>query len=353
VLLESAGEVEHMLMVQYLYAAMTLKSAGAPGLTAAQKQAVAAWRVILTDVAIEEMGHLMAVQNLTLLVRGLPNFDREEFPPRSDLYPFELHLEPLSFASLAKYVLAEAPLRDDDLLDDYRAAAGATEVRHVGVIYGLLDLLFRRPDEVPEAGAADEWDAFVAQLAEATGARLDPGAWHLPLDACDPDSGDRQAAPDDFPSSAEHFFFSVVRAPQEARLLLREIGLQGEAPVEQGGRRSHYQQFRTIAEGGTGLLAFPRDGSWEPALDVGIDPKLPDFAGPAVDLAVACDRSYHQILFELTRYLDAPVDSRGAHADAALGHMSALKLTARALLQVPQRPDSSKRASPLFSPPDP
>ena len=56
------------------------------------------------------MGHLVTVQNLLQALGLPPNFEREDFPPRKDLYPFALHLEPLRQHSLAKYVVAEAPL---------------------------------------------------------------------------------------------------------------------------------------------------------------------------------------------------------------------------------------------------
>ncbi|MEJ7743434.1 MAG: ferritin-like domain-containing protein, partial [Nocardioidaceae bacterium] len=112
ILLESAAEVEHALMVQYLYAAYSLKS-GDEVTDPAQQAALDetspdSWPQVLLGIAREEMGHLMTVQNLLLL--GLaPNLEREDFPPQKDLYPFALHLEPLSQRSLAKYVVAEAP----------------------------------------------------------------------------------------------------------------------------------------------------------------------------------------------------------------------------------------------------
>jgi len=38
----------------------------------------------------------MTVQNLLLALGLRPNLEREDFPPRKDLYPFALHLEPLT-----------------------------------------------------------------------------------------------------------------------------------------------------------------------------------------------------------------------------------------------------------------
>src|SRR5215203_6007635 len=67
-LLHTAAEIEQALMVQYLYAAYSLKKpeqipAGDP-LRTEHQQAVARWRATLLSIAKEEMGHLMTVQNL-------------------------------------------------------------------------------------------------------------------------------------------------------------------------------------------------------------------------------------------------------------------------------------------------
>jgi hypothetical protein len=142
VLLESAAEVEHALMVQYLYAAYSLKSSDEvqdPAQQAAlDETSPDSWPHLLLGIAREEMGHLMTVQNLLLLLGLPPNLEREDFPPRKDLYPFSLHLEPLSQRSLAKYVVAEAPGNAggiDDIVELARESAGAM-INRVGVLYG-------------------------------------------------------------------------------------------------------------------------------------------------------------------------------------------------------------------------
>jgi Ferritin-like len=74
ILLESAAEIEHALMVQYLYAAYSLKNKEEVT-DAAQKKVLnegsaTSWPNILLGIAREEMGHLLTVQNL-LLAMGL------------------------------------------------------------------------------------------------------------------------------------------------------------------------------------------------------------------------------------------------------------------------------------------
>ena len=62
--LYEAAELEHNLMCTYLYAAFSLKDAG-EGLTADEAAATARWRRTILQVAIEEIGHLCAVWNIT------------------------------------------------------------------------------------------------------------------------------------------------------------------------------------------------------------------------------------------------------------------------------------------------
>ena len=63
--LYEAAELEHNLMCTYLYAAFSLKDGEGEGLGAAEAAAVRRWRQVLQGVAIEEMGHLAAVWNIT------------------------------------------------------------------------------------------------------------------------------------------------------------------------------------------------------------------------------------------------------------------------------------------------
>ena len=77
--LYEAAELEHNLMCTYLYAAFSLKSEG-EGLSPVEAEAVGRWRRSIIDVAIEEMGHLSAVWNITAALGGQPRFGRGNFP---------------------------------------------------------------------------------------------------------------------------------------------------------------------------------------------------------------------------------------------------------------------------------
>lgn len=108
-LLHEASEVEHSLMLQYLYGAFSLKPA---------YRSIAGYgnpnAGDLLGVAIQEMQHLAAVNRLLVALGAAPYLVREDFPYEPEVYPFQFHLEPLSVRSLAKYVYCEAPIAATD-----------------------------------------------------------------------------------------------------------------------------------------------------------------------------------------------------------------------------------------------
>src|SRR4051795_7201007 len=100
-LLQLAAEIEHALLVQYLYAAFSVdpSASGVPATAFAD----------IFDTAKEEMGHLLTVQNVLIALGAAPSLYREDMPADTSFYPFPFMLEPASRSSLAKYVLAEMP----------------------------------------------------------------------------------------------------------------------------------------------------------------------------------------------------------------------------------------------------
>lgn len=152
--LSAAAEIEHALMVQYLFAAYTLDPEGAGD----QLVRVQRLQRTLLQIAREEMGHLITVQNILLALGGPLNFNRDHAPHTSDFHPFRFKLERASLASLAKYVVAESPdlaPSDIDMLSDERKTLlsetivpqakqnnDGQDVRHVGPIFArLIDIV--------------------------------------------------------------------------------------------------------------------------------------------------------------------------------------------------------------------
>lgn len=155
-LLTAAAEIEHALMVQYLFAAYSLRL-DAPSLSDAERTELRDVQRTLIGIAREEMAHLLTIQNLLHLVGGPLNFNREQAPYASEIYPFRFKLEAVSLDSLAKYVFAESPLEwPVEIGASERAEIGLraqrsndnVPVRHVGRIFASLQTLF-------EAGLAD------------------------------------------------------------------------------------------------------------------------------------------------------------------------------------------------------
>jgi hypothetical protein len=174
-LLQIAADIEHALLVQYLYAAYSLeKGLAVPGNTAGLT--TTAWRKTIVTIATEEMGHLLSVQNLLRAIGGPLNIEREHFPFRSQLYPFPILLEPFTKNSLAKYVAAEMPVTVDpqvlppdkkqEIWDRAMQDAGGMAVNQVGVLYEKIITVFKglsdsdfRPDAVVWQADVGNWRA--------------------------------------------------------------------------------------------------------------------------------------------------------------------------------------------------
>ena len=130
-LVREATEIEHALLVQYLYASFSVKS---------RYQAVIGTgggdSISLVGVAVQEMHHLGRVNELLTDLHAAPNLARQDFPYEPDIYPFELSLEPLSRRSCAKYVYAEA---DATVLDpDNPDNADAASQKYIAAVLGAL-----------------------------------------------------------------------------------------------------------------------------------------------------------------------------------------------------------------------
>ncbi|GFZ97119.1 ferritin-like domain-containing protein [Dyella caseinilytica] len=109
--LYEAAELEHCLMCTYLYAAFSLKSSIDEGLTSTQLDAVTRWRQSILQVATEEMGHLMAVWNITVALGGAPRVGRSNFPLDPGYLPagVVVKLAPFNMATLQHFVYLERP----------------------------------------------------------------------------------------------------------------------------------------------------------------------------------------------------------------------------------------------------
>jgi|SRR5579862_1105422 len=244
-LLHIASEIEHALMVQYLYAAYSL---GGAGITGVSHEKARAWREVILGIAKEEMGHLLTVQNILRLIGGPLHLEREDYPFRSEFYSFRFKLEPLTKDSLAKYVVAESPeqwARSAQARQIVRRAQKADNERpvlRVGLLYDRLIKLFQDrkalPDEVflrttePYQASWEEWGRGYGD-------------------------GERGNLGENAPEKTPNVLIMRVRDRASTVQALKRIARQGEAPDpaaslrSQAVARSHFARFLSIYE------AFP------------------------------------------------------------------------------------------------
>jgi hypothetical protein len=110
-MLSEASELEHMLMLEYLFAAFSLKTGADEGLTEEQLGAVRRWERMISEVAAQEMLHLASASNLLTAIGSAPHFSRPNFPQPAKYYPpgIQLALIPFSEQALGNFVFYERP----------------------------------------------------------------------------------------------------------------------------------------------------------------------------------------------------------------------------------------------------
>lgn len=109
--LSKAAALEHLVMLQYLYTAFSMKDREDDGLAPDQLQAVRRWRHVLLEIAGQEMLHLALVQNLLTSVGAAPVLGRPNFPLPSHAYPagIQMALLPFGETSLRHFAYLERP----------------------------------------------------------------------------------------------------------------------------------------------------------------------------------------------------------------------------------------------------
>jgi Ferritin-like len=131
--LGKAAELEHLIMLQYLFAAFSLKQRVDEGLTPEALAAVQRWRKTLLAIAEQEMLHLALAQNLLTAVGGAPRLARPNFPMPAYSYPAGVRIELLPFgeAALRHFAFLERPegMAIDDA-EGFAAIAQAVPLAH-------------------------------------------------------------------------------------------------------------------------------------------------------------------------------------------------------------------------------
>lgn len=230
-LLHIASQIEHSLMVEYLFGAYTL---GGPQVDPKYTETIERWQEVILGIAKEEMGHLITVQNVLRCISAPVTFERQELPYNPEFYPFFFSLERLTLDSLAKYVWAEMPADWDDPLKkeiEKRAqqANKGAPTKHVGPLYTLMIDTIGDPSIVPEASFRADSVAYQASWEE-----WGRGYSH----------GNRGNFHGGSPPGTPELIIHTIKDRAQAVIALQDIADQGERSYE--GETSHFARFLSI-----------------------------------------------------------------------------------------------------------
>ncbi len=350
-LLQIAAEIEHSLLIQYLFAAYSL---GGPQVPHGHRDQVIRWQTILLGIAREEMGHLITVQNLLKLIGGALNLERNDFPWDLPFSPFPFALEPLSKELLARYICIESPKVWPDKWAPQQKAiekigfpSGDAGFNRVGQIYDDLKALLGDKTLIPEALFQADTLSYQASFDEygrgyAAGARgaVSPGA------------------------ETPNVLIFTAYSRTTALDALSAVAEQGEAAdtVSQQKDLSHFERFMLIFQ-----EFSAKTGSWVPCRPIISNPRavgtpaaVPNTTyienGPARHWAELLNLRYRMLLTYLAHSFRisgtmGPAEGmpRGAVLNRAFGEMYNLRAIANILITLPAG-DASKpaRAAPSF-----
>ncbi|PFH10275.1 ferritin-like protein [Collimonas sp. PA-H2] len=229
-LLSIDAEIEHCLMVQYLYAAYSL---GGPQVPPVFRDTVRNWQEVILGIAKEEMGHLISVQNVLRLIGAPLHFEREDYPWDVPFYPFPFMLQPLTLDSLAKYVYTEAAVgwNGGALGDEIRArvATQTSNPHQVAELFDTLIPLVEDPLYLPDY--VFQPDTFSCQANFAEWGRGYQG-------------GNRGNSEGRSVGKTPDVLVVPVTCRDDAVNALKAIAKQGEAP--HGSEPSHFVRFLRV-----------------------------------------------------------------------------------------------------------
>jgi CDGSH-type Zn-finger protein/uncharacterized Fe-S cluster protein YjdI len=329
--LYEAAELEHNLMCTYIYAAASLRDGENEGLSAAEAAAVKRWRGVLLAVAVEEMGHLAAVWNITSALGASPRIGRTNFPLDPGYLPagITVKLAPFNAETLQHFVFLERPHGSDEC-EGGGFACDRPYVR--GTNRAHLTPMGRDYDTVGDfyAGLGEGLRTFVAHYGEATAFDGDPALQLSPEEVNLP--------------GAKH-----VRCLKTALAAFTAIVEQGEgAPRDAIG--SHFQKYVGIR---SELAALKQQNpGFAPAFPAATNPVLRRPPRPegrvwledadafaTVDLGNAC----YALMLRLLAYsyaLRGPGDEKSLVVDLAIGLMQALMPLAERAARLPAGPSN-------------
>jgi len=284
ILLAAGAEIEHALLVEYLYAVLSLAT-DVPTASSVR------------TIAIQEMCHLITVQNLLLFTGATPSFTRQDQEPHSILDPFRFTLRPVTKEVLEEFLLAEMPPLEDmtpaqkTIMEPIWQAHG-NGFHPVGLVYARIFWLFQKDDQ------PDPLWPEVAQLVGQFGFGTHD---HITFPGPDAFPGQDTAAtlqadPINEPVWQDQHnlrggIFETVNSRAAALKTIADIARQGEGLASSSNGPSHFGTFLSI-HSTIDLMKLP-------FVKLPTDPFLADQPDPSAD--VEANRITHPLAVALCR----------------------------------------------------
>jgi CDGSH-type Zn-finger protein/uncharacterized Fe-S cluster protein YjdI len=252
-LLYEAAELEHTLMCTYLYAAFSLRDGEAEGLSSDEAVTVARWRRTILKVAVEEMGHLTAVWNITSSLGGAPQLERGNFPLDPGALPagIVVKLSPFDEATIQHFIYLERPEDSSEPDGDgfapkwlFRRGVGRASLTPMPLDYNTVGTFY--------ASLGEGLRAFVAQHGEAATFCGDP---------------ELQLSPHELALAGAKPVICLKTALEAFAAIVE----QGEG-ARAGSRGSHFQRFVEIRDDLAALKA--NNPGFQPAFPAAHNPVL-------------------------------------------------------------------------------
>ncbi|HYH45049.1 MAG TPA: ferritin-like domain-containing protein [Thermoanaerobaculia bacterium] len=338
-LLREAAEIEQQVMVQYLYAAYSLKKFPDSTCTPTEFEYVRRWGTVLMSVARSEMEHLALVNGMLSAVGAHPNFKRQNIPVQFSYYKGEslargrdekgtepcdipFLFERFNLDIIGRFVCIESPSRET--LAEYPDLPVPEWCFSCG---GDAAPRFRLSAEKPYPAAESQipqelWAEVDAEL----GVKMD---LKMDLKTAAPDSLQPGSIQELYDQIADLFKYlngrgnlftgnpsSQVFVPVEYQVnifpitdlstalsAIRLITEEGEGMDAPPDYQSHFLRFFTMHDELAELLANARKKGrrFEPALPLPLNPRLEKITNPfARDLFELFNYTYATLLFLLT-----------------------------------------------------
>ena len=323
-LLREASEIEQQLMIQYLYAAFSLKKYPDRTCSPAQYEAVRRWGSTILLVARSEMEHLALVNGMLTAIGEEPFFDRRNIPKQSTYFlggnlakgrdrgrgtepcdiPFVF--EPFSLATIERFVCAESPSKQtlvDNGLPVPEWCFTCDEARQEAGV------------ELAESGISDEqWTRAQQALAEVRGAALESGDSIRPgtiqelykliellFEVLSSRGNLFTGSPSGQVFIPIEYQISVfpITDLSSTKAAIKQIVEEGEGIDAPPDFQSHFLRFFRVRDELVALLA--QDPSFEPSLPLPENPKADQITNPfAKQLFELFNYTYATLVFLLT-----------------------------------------------------